>query len=138
MTLLSVTPEKATIEYNLTEQNLVVVTSPITLEAPRLPVTNDSSLAVSCSCVAFAQQYGAVRGVGLARNHPINTQAPQMGAIVVTRESSGEANTGHLAIVTDITKTGIYVKESNYVRCRITYNRFIAFSSGLIRGYYLI
>ncbi len=99
--------------------------------------TDKVTYGVNCSCVRYAQGYGALKGIGWARNHPMNTQTPQVGAIVVTTENSAGTNSGHLAVVTKVTDDGIYVKEANYVPCTITYDRFIAFSSGLIRGYWI-
>lgn len=87
-----------------------------------------------CNCVSYTSWRSGrvVRSIGVARNHPVTTQTPFIGAIVVTYESGA----GHLSYLVGMDDNFIYVDEANYSRCRVTYNRAIPISSKLIKGYY--
>jgi hypothetical protein len=94
----------------------------------------NSTSANLCSCVLFAKaKSGRNPGsVGFARNWPVNSQTPQVGAVILTRESSA----GHAGVVTGVDSEWVYVNDANYSRCRET-NRKLPINSHLIRGYYL-
>lgn len=87
-----------------------------------------------CSCVSYARYRSGINvgSIGVARNHPVNSQTPSIGAIVITYESKA----GHLSYIIDIDANYIYVDEANYSRCRVTYRRAIPINSPLIKGYY--
>lgn len=87
-----------------------------------------------CSCVSYARWRSGINvgSIGVARNHPVNSQTPSIGAIAITYESSA----GHLSYIVDMDDTYIYVDEANYTRCRVTYRRAIPINSKLIKGYY--
>ncbi len=88
-----------------------------------------------CSCVNFARkETGIFTGrIGLAKNHPINTKAPEVGAIVVTTEGR---YTGHLGVVEAIAADHILIADANYRSCRKTV-RWMPIKSAMIRGYYV-
>lgn len=88
----------------------------------------------ACSCVSYARWRSGINvgSIGVARNHPVNSQTPSIGAIAITYESSA----GHLSYIVDIDANYIYVDEANYSRCRVTYRRAIPINSKLIKGYY--
>lgn len=120
------------------ENALVTTASPLTVITPqpvlKTRISKNNRYSVASSCVEYAHQtLGIKQSIGYAKNQPINSKTPVENSIVVTTEGKG---TGHLAIVTKVEDSGIYVKESNYVSGRITSGRFIAFDSGKIKGYY--
>lgn len=86
-----------------------------------------------CSCVTYARWKSGINvgSIGFARNHPINSHIPQVGAIMVTSESAA----GHVAVVTAVNNTTLTVSEANYVRCKVS-SRTLAKDSAFIRGYY--
>ncbi len=91
-----------------------------------------TSTSAQCSCVLWARaQTGFDQSVGYARNWPVTSKMPRVGAIVVTSESWA----GHVAIVASMDADNIYVNEANYDRCRVTYGRAILINSKLIKGY---
>lgn len=89
----------------------------------------------ACSCVLFAKAYSGKNpgSVGYARNWPVNSNVPVVGAVGKTNESWA----GHVFVVTAINSDGtISVIEGNLSRCRVT-TRKIPINSPIIRGYYL-
>ncbi|MGE0126670.1 MAG: CHAP domain-containing protein [Blastocatellales bacterium] len=88
-----------------------------------------------CNCVAYVswRTHGnVVRGIGLARNHPINSKLPEVGAILITNESAS----GHLAYVQEVARETITISEANYERCAFG-TRTIRQDSPVIIGYYI-
>lgn len=92
---------------------------------------------IYCSCVLTAKYLtGKSPGsVGYARNWPINSQVPKVGAVMVSKESSYGTYTGHVAVVTAVTNTTITLKEGNFSRCQLT-TRTIPRNYWAIRGYW--
>ena len=88
----------------------------------------------ACSCVSYARWRSGmnVGPIGVARNHPVNTHTPSIGALAVTYESGA----GHLSYIVDMDDKFIYVDEANYSRCKVTYRRAIPINSKLIKGFY--
>jgi hypothetical protein len=86
-----------------------------------------------CSCVSFARWKTGINvgSIGVARNHPVNSHTPSVGAIVVTYESYA----GHLAVVTAVDGQYISVIEANHIHCQVG-TRTIRIDSPLIKGYY--
>lgn len=86
-----------------------------------------------CSCVSFAKATSGINvgPIGMAKNHPINSQTPEIGEIVITNESPA----GHLAVVTAVDNSTITVSEANYIPCK-TDTRTLKKTSPVIRGYY--
>ena len=87
-----------------------------------------------CSCVSYARWRSGidVGSIGVARNHPVNSKTPSVGAIVVTYESGA----GHLAYVVNFDDQFIYLDEANYSKCSVTHNRALSINSRLIKGYF--
>ena len=106
------------------------------LENPKKPLPIRRIYTVSydpCSCVSTARALTGINvgPIGLAKNHPINTDTPIIGGIVITTESYA----GHLATVTGIDENYIYVTDGNYVPCAVT-KRKIKRDDPVIRGYF--
>lgn len=103
------------------------------LQKPRKLLTKPVGYNV-CSCVSYARWRSGINvgPIGVARNHPVNSQTPSIGDIAVTYESRA----GHLSYIVDIDANYIYVDEANYSSCRVTYHRAIPINSPLIKGFY--
>lgn len=88
-----------------------------------------------CSCVSYAKfKTGFTKSIGAARNWPVNSDQPSIGAVIVTYESA----LGHVGIVSHWDATYVYLEsEANYSRCRMTYGRKIPIGSPLIKGYWI-
>lgn len=70
-----------------------------------------------CSCVLYAKsQTGFTQSVGNARNWPKNSKTPMVGGVVVTNESRA----GHVAIITKIEDSLLFIQEANYSRCKLS------------------
>jgi surface antigen len=84
----------------------------------------------SGQCVALARSYGFAIS-GNARQWPENAKkagyrvdtVPEVGAALVTSESSAGTDTGHVAIIEDIKDGYLYLVEQNYVRLTISRGR---------------
>lgn len=105
-------------------------------KAPGSPVVLARGLRY-CSCVTTAKALSGINvgSIGAARNHPVNSKEPSIGAIVKTTESSWGANTGHLGVVMAMSDTTITVKDGNYWGCALT-RRTLSRDSRLIVGYF--
>lgn len=86
-----------------------------------------------CSCVSYARWYSKINvgSIGLAKNHPINSNRAKPGAIVITSES----HSGHVAVVLQVNGDEILITEANYKPCQVS-QRTLSIYSPLIRGYY--
>ena len=86
-----------------------------------------------CSCVSYAKWKSGidVGSIGAAKNHPINSDTPRVGSLVITNESTA----GHLAVVIQVWADTIVISESNYIECQVG-TREIRRDSPLIMGYY--
>lgn len=85
-------------------------------------------------CVVFVRNFGELgrdQVSGYARNTKTNSTEPEIGAVVVTKESS----VGHVAIVIGQTDTQIQVVESNYSWNQRISTRWIDKDYSLIKGY---
>lgn len=69
-------------------------------------------------------------GYGAAKNYPINSQIPIVGAIIITYES----NAGHMGIVSAITDNKVVIDDYNYEHCAHTV-RELPIDSSIIKGY---
>ena len=58
---------------------------------------------------------------------------PEVGAVIVTKESSKGSNTGHVAIVNTITDTEVEVVEQNYVALGVVSTRWISKTSPIYK-----
>lgn len=88
-----------------------------------------------CNCwsyVKFKRAGIMPLGYGWAKNYPVNSQTPQVGAIIITYEGSK----GHMGIVAGVTETKVIVDDYNYKRCGHTI-RELPINSKLIKGYIL-
>jgi hypothetical protein len=86
-----------------------------------------------CSCVIWVKaQIGFTRSIGFARNWPINSHSPSVGAVIITNESRA----GHVGLVREVTETTITIEEANYSHCKVT-TRTIPINSSVIKGYYI-
>ena len=86
-----------------------------------------------CSCVSYAKWKSGidVGSIKLAKNHPIDSQSPIVGAIVVFNLSPA----GHLAVVTEVFTDTIVIAEANYSPCRVG-TREVSRDDPTILGYY--
>lgn len=88
-----------------------------------------------CNCwsyVKFKRAGKMKTGYGKARNYPVNSQVPQIGAIIITYESAS----GHMGIVAGINENKVIIDDWNYERCKHTI-RELPLNSKLIKGYIL-
>lgn len=110
-------------------QNFIVSTgSPIT---PKTIVLTPSVFTY-CSCVEYAKaMIGYVGSLGNARDIKPNTDYPFVGGLVLLNEGQG-----HVAVITKISGTQLYISEANYSRCQKT-TRVIDTSYVGIRGYWV-
>lgn len=85
-----------------------------------------------CNCVLYAKYIlGITESLGVAGHIQPTRLTPYIGSLVITSEGS----MGHVAIVTNIKDGLLYLREANYVHCKITYDRTLAIDSSLILGY---
>lgn len=86
-----------------------------------------------CSCVQFAK----ARGVKIKGNandiFPTSTAIPTVGGVVILKYWNPDRH--HVAVIEEVTETGLNIIEGNFERCKIT-RRFIPFESKNIMGYY--
>lgn len=84
------------------------------------------------NCVTYARSIGAnvPSGYGYARNLPIQTKTPYVGATIVTYESSA----GHVGMVIAVENGVVHIQDGNYRRGYAT-KRTLPITSGLIKGY---
>jgi surface antigen len=158
---LLVFPAKAEAEVNLVEEYVYVAEDSPVLE-PNLEITaslyqdwqkaqaeakkprsvaKTASKGVStgydvCSCVSYMRWRTGINvgSIGNARNHPVNSQTPKVGAIIVTYESAR----GHVGVVGSWDENYVYLEsEANYSRCSLTKGRAIPIHSKVIKGYYV-
>lgn len=83
-------------------------------------------------CVPFARAYSGIQISGTAKNIPINSSTPEVGAVVITYESGA----GHAAVVTGISGDILEVIERNFEPGKVT-KRKLSINSGLIKGFVL-
>ncbi len=85
-----------------------------------------------CSCVSYAKSVtGYSTSVGAAKNWPITSQWPTVGAVVVLSESWA----GHVAVVRAVKDNTIVIDETNYIPCQKG-AREIEIDSPEIKGYW--
>lgn len=86
----------------------------------------------TCNCVLFAKtMLGIKESLGVAKDIKPTSPVPYVGGLVITNESEF----GHVAVITEIKNGYLYLTESNYVHCKITYNRKLPIDSQKIKGY---
>lgn len=98
-------------------------------------ITTTRIVPIECSCVCYARELTGidVGSIIWAKNHPINSLVPVVGAIVVWKDGG----TGHLAGVVSINGDGtITIKEANFSKCAVTIRTIPILGSG-IDGYYI-
>lgn len=81
-----------------------------------------------CSCTSTARVLGAKLPRGNAIDLIPNIDIPVVGGVVVF-------DYGHVAYVEKVTPEGIYVREGNYEKCRIT-RRLLEWNRTDVKGYY--
>jgi len=74
---------------------------------------------------------GISEPLGVARFIKVDSTTPKVGDIIITYESS----LGHAAIITKIEDGYLYLKEANYQRCKVSYDRKLAINNPIIKGY---
>ncbi len=84
-----------------------------------------------CSCVTYVRQFRDFPPIGMAKNLPITSKTPSVGAIMVTSESYA----GHVALVIGVTDTTVTIKEANFVPCQKD-ERTLNINDKRIKGYY--
>jgi hypothetical protein len=110
-----------------------ISSSVVVASVPAEP-TSKSTL---CSCVMFAiAKSGKNPGpIGYAKNWPINSSTASIGAVVITKESSGKIYTGHVGVVVGVDSEFVYINDANYSSCQETHRK-LPINSPLIRGYF--
>lgn len=108
---------------------LFAINNPVT---PKPTLTKGVSFN-PCSCVSAVRAFSGidVGPIGYARNHPINTDWPITGGIVIL----DEGYFGHTAFVTKVDDEFIYIKESNFIPCTVG-ERKLRRDYSKILGYY--
>lgn len=111
----------------------VAVPKPVTkaVVAPKIKAYNP------CSCVSYAKWLSGINVgiIGMAKNHPINSQTPQIGSLVVFAGNS-KSPAGHLAVVIAINGNQLTIKESNWIHCQQG-QRVIPSDEPDIKGFYV-
>lgn len=89
-----------------------------------------------CSCVSYARWYSGINvgPIGYAMYHPVNSDVPTVGALVVFM-ASRNSPFGHLASVTAFTDSTITITESNHIPCAVGTRTISRFQTN-IKGYY--
>lgn len=82
----------------------------------------------SCSCMSTARVLGAKLPKGDAKDLKPNSDYPTVGGVVVFKY-------GHVAYIEKVTAEGIYVREGNFDKCRIT-RRIVKWNDTEVSGYY--
>lgn len=106
--------------------SLPELTKPV---APRKPTRKFNP----CNCWSYVKSVrgnNMPQGYGAAKNYPVWSHEPSVGAIVLTYEGP----LGHMGIVRAVTDTHIQVEDYNFARCQRTV-RDLALDSPLIKGY---
>lgn len=90
-------------------------------------------------CVVYIRKItGDIRVAGRAMTIKPETQVPEVGAVVLTKESLPGTNSGHVALVKGIVDGNLILEEANYTSSKIgnvTVGRELPIDSPLIRGY---
>lgn len=95
------------------------------------PFREDLHGSVECSCVRAVRSFGVDIPYGVnAVDFESNTEIC-VGVVVILRTT----DYSHVAMVTAIEETGFWIKEGNYVKCKIT-ERFIDFDDYRLKGFY--
>lgn len=87
-----------------------------------------------CSCVSFARWKTGINvgSIGVAKNHPVNSNRPIVGAIIVLYGGS----TGHMGVVENFTDTIVTFNDcNNDYKCSCGI-RTIDLTDKSIKGYY--
>ena len=90
-----------------------------------------------CNCVSYVKyrRNGNIPvGYGFAKNFPVNSQVPQIGAVIITYESFKGTSTGHAGIVIGVNENKVVIDDYNYKPCKNTI-RELPLDSPLIKGY---
>ena len=97
--------------------------------AKAIPYLGNKSL--SCNCVLFAKDYlGITETLGVAKYIKPTSQEPKIMSMILLDEGP----LGHVGVVLDIYDNEVWIVESNYKSCMITY-RSINISDRAIKGY---
>jgi hypothetical protein len=86
-----------------------------------------------CNCwsyVVFKRGGNMPLGYGAAKNYPVSSKTPQIGAIIITYES----NSGHMGIVVGIEENYVIIDDYNYKKCGHTIRK-LPINSSLTKGY---
>lgn len=84
----------------------------------------------TCSCMQTAKALGVKLPRGNASDLKPNTNYPHVGGVIILKYKEF-----HAAVIKKVTAGGIYVKEGNFEKCRITERR-IDWNDPKIVGYY--
>ena len=97
--------------------------------AQTIPYLGNKSL--SCNCVLFSKDYlGITETLGVARFIKATSTEPKIGSMVLLKEGT----LGHVGVVLDVNNDEIWIVESNYKPCMITY-RSLKIGDPRIKGY---
>jgi surface antigen len=81
-----------------------------------------------------AQEKGITERWGNARDWPVNSQTPKVGAIVVTYES----RLGHVGLVTKVDETMVTIREMNYIGYNRVSTRTVDYRTLPLKGFLII
>jgi hypothetical protein len=85
---------------------------------------------LACNCYRFVRS--KVPSLPLTKDLKSNLGAPEVGAVVIQRFSSGLM---HYAVITEVTGDTFVVKESNYRKCKYT-TRTLSTADPHVIGYW--
>lgn len=91
---------------------------------------------IECSCIQWALDYLGRESQqwGIPNRIRDLSSEPRIGGLVVTTESRPGTNTGHIAVIEGIIGETLFLKEANYVPCKVT-TRTLNIHDPIIRGF---
>jgi hypothetical protein len=91
-----------------------------------------------CSCVSYARWLTGINvgTIKVAKNHPVNSQTPIVGSLVVFGANK-KSPAGHLAVVIAVNGDKMTIKESNWHYCHEG-QRVIPIKEPDIKGFYIV
>ena len=92
---------------------------------------NEVTIPTECSCVKSARSFGVKIPLGMNAEDFIPNAQPSVGALALFKYK----NAFHVALITEISGDGFFIREGNYDFCRIG-KRFILWTDPAIRGFW--
>lgn len=97
--------------------------------AAEMIAIGEGSKFTPCNCYSFAKLFASLPK--MADIVP-NTPYPRVGDIIIL-----QYRVKHIAVITKVTESGIWVKEANYIPCK-TGSRLIEWGDKNVKGYYTL